>query len=137
MGGPTPQRRAYLEMMERVSAAWLELFQDDTEFYATAYWDLFTALWLAGRPLRKTDAMASMRAVKSAHTAGKYVDYAVTKGLLIEESNPTDARSKLLRLAPEMKAKLDAFFDAAMAEVCDTAHRLEGDLGNAGGAQRG
>jgi hypothetical protein len=58
-----------------------------------------------------------MKAVKSPHTAAKYVDTAVRRGILIESDNPDDARSKLLALSPEMKQRLDGFLDAAVSEV--------------------
>ena len=66
------QRREYLLMIDRVGAAWLGVFGDDTEFYSANYWDLLTRLWRAGEPVRKTDALGrgrSGRAKKTATTA--------------------------------------------------------------------
>ncbi|RDD62851.1 hypothetical protein [Ferruginivarius sediminum] len=117
-------RRAYLEMIDRVTGRWLELFAGNTELYSTAYWDLLTALWSADAPVRKTDALAAIKGIKSAHTAGKYVDAAIRLGLVVETENPADARSKLLRLAPDMREHLDRFFDQALDEVEATAQRV-------------
>ena len=111
------QRLKYLEMTDRFGKAWLEIFQDDTDFYSAAYWDLFINLWRAQAPVRKTDAMGFMKGVKSAHTAGKYVDTAITKGLLIESDNPDDARSKLIELTPDMRSRLDDYMNKAVNEV--------------------
>ena len=119
------QRRAYLDLMARVSGHWVALFGGEREFYSTAYWDLFTALWATDSPMRKTDALAAMTAVKSAHTAGKYLDAAIRRGLVEERDNPSDARSKLVVLAPAMKTRLDNFFDDAIREVTETAHHIE------------
>jgi hypothetical protein len=66
-----------------------------------------------------------MTAVKSAHTAGKLVEAALAYGYLIEHENPADARSKLLTLAPDMRAKLDAFFDHVVKGMCATARKIE------------
>lgn len=118
-------RRAYLELMDRLTERWLDVFEGDTDLYSTAYWDLLTALWSAGRPMRKTDALAAIKGIRSAHTAGKYIDAAIQRGLVIEEGNPADARSKLLRLTPVMRARLDSFLDDALEEVAATARRVQ------------
>ena len=124
MGQEDRARRAYLDLMARVTEHWLTIFEGDTDLYSTAYWDLLTALWTAGRPMRKTDALAAIKGVKSAHTAGKYVDAAIHRGLVIETENPADARSKLLQLTPAMHRRLDRFFDQALDEVQATAARV-------------
>ena len=125
-GGPyTPkQRSAYLDMMTRLGQRWVDVFGGKGEFYSTAYWDLLTALWQAGGAMRKTDALAAMKAVKSAHTAGKYLDAALRHELVVERDNPADARSKIVTLTPAMQARLDEFFDEAISEVVGTAHRI-------------
>ena len=58
-----------------------------------------------------------MTAIKSAHTAGKYLQDALAQGLIRETGNPEDARSKLVELDPEMRRLLDRFFDTAVGEV--------------------
>lgn len=124
MAFPPEQRRAYLDMTEQVGRRWLTMFEGDTELYSAAYWDLLTTLWRHDRPMRKTDALASMRGIRSAHTAGKYIDAAIGRGLLVEEGNPKDARSKVLRLSDDMRNRLDHFFDEAVEAVVETAQRL-------------
>ena len=111
------QHQEYLDMIERVGHRWLEVFQGDTEFYSAVFWDLLTRIWHSEAPVRKTDALGFMTAIKSAHTAGKYVETAIKRGVLLEVENPDDARSKLLSLSPEMRRRLDAFFDGAVSEV--------------------
>jgi DNA-binding MarR family transcriptional regulator len=119
------QRRVYLDMIEQVGQRWLHLFRGDPDMYSAAYWDLLTTLWRAGQPMRKTDALAAMHGIRSAHTAGKYVDAAIARGLIVEEDNPRDARSKVLRLSPEMQRRLDAFFDEALVDLQDAARRVQ------------
>lgn len=118
------QRRQYLDLLDRIGAAWIGVFDGDTEFYSSAYWDLLTEIWRQDAPVRKTDALRFMKAIKSAHTAGKYVDGAVRVGILVETDNPEDARSRLLSLSPGMRARLDAFFDTALGEIQSTAREI-------------
>jgi hypothetical protein len=118
------QRRAYLTFTDKVGAGWIRLFAGDTEFYSAAYWDLFTHLWRTAAPVRKTDAIASITGVKSPLTASKYIDTALKRGLIVERSNPDDARSKLLALSPQMRAQMDAFFDDAVDELKKAAAGL-------------
>ena len=119
------QRREYLDMSERIGKQWLGVFQEDTEFYLAAYWDLFTQLWKSGGPVRKTDALKFMVGIKSAQTAGKYIETAIEKGLILEMDNPEDARSRLLELSEPMKLRLDEFFDQAVQNLRHSFHSIE------------
>ena len=119
------QRREYLAMIDRVGQGWLGVFSGNTDFYSANYWDLLTELWRTNGPVRKTDALRSMRAIKSAHTAGKYLEEALRQELVVEEENPEDARSKLVALAPEMRQRLDRFFDDAVGEVRRANRRFD------------
>ena len=118
------QRREYLHMIDRVGGDWLRVFGDDTEFYSANYWDLLTRLWRSDTPVRKTDALQFLTAVKSAHTAGKYLERAIERGFIVETENPDDARSRLVGLSPDMRRRLDGFFDAAVDEIGHTHANL-------------
>lgn len=120
------QRRAYLGMTDAVGRQWLDLFEGDTQFYSAPYWDLFTALWRADAPTRKTDAARMLTGIKSPLTAAKYIDTAIKRGLITERDNPDDARSKVLTLTPQMRAQLDRFFDDAVDVLLKTAGKLRG-----------
>ena len=111
------QHREYLNMLEHVAQHWLKVFDDNTEFYSAVYWDLLTQIWKQDKPVRRTDALRFMTSIKSAATAGKYIDEAVRHGFLCETANPQDARSKLLELSAEMRTRLDAYFDDAISEL--------------------
>lgn len=119
------QRQEYLKMTERNGLNWLEVFQGNVEFYSAPYWDLLTGIWKCGGPVRKTDATKLMKSIKSAQTAGKYVESAIQHGFLHEVDNPKDARSKLLALSPDMKMRLDGFFDKAVDELRNAGRRVE------------
>ncbi len=118
------QHEEYLRMTDQVGEHWLAVFQNDTEFWSAVYWDLFTKLWRAEGDVRKTDALRYMTAVKSAHTAGKYLETAIKRGFVEERDNPVDARSKLVRLGPELRTHLDIFLDAAVYEIRRAAERV-------------
>ena len=119
------QRRVYLEFTDRIGKGWVEVFEGDTDFYNAAFWDLFTHLWRNPEPVRKTDAGRAITGVKSPLTAAKYIDTALSRGMIIEKDNPEDARSKLLALSPPMRAQMDAFFDDAVHELRAAAKDLE------------
>lgn len=123
------QRKEYLNMLDRIGMEWLDVFQGDTEFYQSAYWDLFTRLWKSGVPVRKTDALKFMVGIKSAQTAGKYIETAIKKKLIIETDNPEDARSRLLELSPDMKERLDRLFDRAVDHLKDSNRIVESSQG--------
>lgn len=118
------QRREYLAMLDQVGENWIGVFADDQEFYSTAYWDLLTGIWRNENPVRKTDALKFMRAIRSAHTAGKYLEAAIAKGIVEETANLKDARSKLVQLTPEMRTRLNEFFDTAADEMQKAYRRI-------------
>ncbi len=119
------QRREYLNLTDQVGLKWLEIFEGDTEFYSAAYWDLLTSLWRAGGPQRKTDALGMMKGIKSVHTAGKYLDTAIRRGVIVETGNPQDARSKLVALSADMRRRLDGFFDVAVGVLRRSGREVE------------
>lgn len=119
------QRKEYFKTTLRMGSSWLSVFEEDEEFYSSAYWDLLTNIWVKDAPVRKTDALRFMTNIKSPHTAGKYVETAIAKGILIEEENPDDARSRLLRLSPEMRERLDGFFDSCVSDIRKCVQNLD------------
>ena len=112
------QRNLYLGMTDNIGANWVDVFQGDTEFYSTAYWDLLTNIWCQDEAVCKTDALQFMTRLKSAHTAGKYIKSALQRGFLLEsDPPPRDARSKLLTFSTGARASLDQFIDLAVDDV--------------------
>ncbi len=123
------QHKQYLEMIDGIGHRWVEVFEGNTQFYSAAYWDLLTGIWRADGAVRKTDALRYMTAIKSAHTASKYVEHSIKEGILIESDNPDDARSKLLVLSEDMRGRLNSFFDSAVGRVRRASRAIdeEGD----------
>ena len=67
-----------------------------------------------------------MTTIKSAHTAGKYLEVALEKALIIEQNNPKDARSKLLTLSDDLRDRLDVYFDFVVDEMRKTCKMIDG-----------
>ena len=122
------QRKEYLKMIDRNGQNWLQVFQGNPEFYSAAYWDLLAGIWRQSKPVRKTDALKMMVGIKSPQTAAKYVETALKHGFLLEQDNPIDARSKLVALSPDMRQRLDIFFDKAVAEVCSAYQKIDSPI---------
>ena len=118
------QRQAYLTMTDNILQHWLRVFDHNTDFYSAVYWDLFTRIWRVDRPVRRTEALRFMISVKSAATAGKYLHKAMRQGLLHEYPNPQDARSKLLELSVDFRARLETFFDNAVSEMREASQSI-------------
>lgn len=113
--------RRYLNLLGELGGRWLEIFGGDTDFYSAHYWDLLTTMWEQDAPIRKTDAIAYMKSVRSAHTAGKYLDAAIEAGIIEEFGNPKDARSRLLSLSDDMRGRIDEMMDDAVDRLCASA----------------
>jgi hypothetical protein len=45
--------------------------------------------------------------------------------LIVEKDNPEDARSRLLELSPQMKERLDLFFDQAVGHLKNSNSIIE------------
>jgi hypothetical protein len=108
--GEDPRRRRFLAALRELDMAWFTAF-DQTGFGDIYFSRLFTELWL--RPegaLAKTDAYSLVKGFGT-QTAMKYVRRAIDEGYLEELENPADGRSRLLRMTPLLRTRMEQFID--------------------------
>lgn len=106
------QRQKFVHALNNMDGAWVRFLQDK-DILDINYSDLYTGLWSAQAPLHKQEALLLMRHL-SPQTAKKYLDNAIAKGLIAEIPDPKDGRAKLIALSPDLKNRLEDFFDHAL-----------------------
>ena len=115
------QQREFIKLTRKTGAEWVEVFQGNTDYYASYYWDLLTEMWNVNKPVMVSEALKSMRSVKSPFTARKHLQKAINGGIIIERKNPDDERSVLVELSAEMRSKLDKHFDRVIDYMVELA----------------
>ncbi len=119
------QHREYILMSRKVGTDWLNVFAGNTDFYSTYYWELLTEMWFHNKPVMVSDALRYMKSIKSPFTARKYLQKAIEGGLVAERKNPSDERSVLVELTPDLRKQMDTFFDKAICKLLETAEALK------------
>lgn len=119
------QHREYILLSRKTGMDWLSVFEGNTDFYSTYFWELMTEMWFHDKPIMVSDALRYMRSIKSPFTARKYLQKAIDGKYVIEKSNPKDDRSKLVELSPELRKKMDSFFDEAITHLMDTCGKIK------------
>lgn len=119
------QRKEYMHFARKCGARWLEVFDGNNEFYSAPYWDLLSEMWYADKPLMVSDALKFMKSIKSPFTARKYLQKLIDEKMVLETKNTKDERSMLVSLSPELKSRLDKYFDGTIAEMLETAAVLK------------
>ena len=106
------RRERFLLALRELDDAWVAAFHR-TGFGDVYFSRLFTELWLRdAAAVPKTDAYGLVKGVGS-QTAMKYVKRAVAEGYLEEIDNPSDGRSRLLRMTPRLRAEFAQVIDRA------------------------
>jgi hypothetical protein len=103
-------RRRFLLALRELDDAWMAAF-NESGFGDVYFSRLFTELWLR-EPLAvsKSDAYDLVKGV-SVQTAMKYVNRAIADGYLEEHDNPNDGRSRLIRMAPQLRDRFAGVID--------------------------
>jgi len=111
-------RARFLRALRELDEAWVTAFHK-AGFGDVYFSRLFTELWLSdGTAISKTDAYGLVKGVSS-QTAMKYVRRAVAEGYLEEIDNPSDGRSRLLRMSPRLREQFTQVIDRASAAFAD------------------
>lgn len=106
------QRTRFLLALRELDDAWVSAFHK-TGFGDVYFSRLFTELWLRGdSAVAKIDAYDFVQGV-SRQTAMKYVRQAISEGYLTELDNPTDGRSRLIRMSPLLREQFNGVIDRA------------------------
>jgi hypothetical protein len=105
-------RTRFLLALRELDEAWVVAFHK-AGFGDIYFSRLFTELWLRdAAAVAKTDAYDLVKGVSS-QTAMKYVKQAIAQGYLEEVENPTDGRSRLLRMSPLLREHFAPVIDRA------------------------
>ena len=107
-------RRRFLLALRELDDAWVAAFHK-SGFGDIYFSRLFTELWLRDSvSVSKSVAYDLVKGV-SVQTAMKYVNKAIADGYLEEIDNPTDKRSRLLRMSPLLRDQFAEVIDRANA----------------------
>ena len=113
-GRKSRARRRFLLALRELDDAWVAAFHS-SGFGDIYFSRLFTELWLRDSvAVSKTVAYGLVKGV-SVQTAMKYVNKAIADGYLEEVDNPTDKRSRLLRMSPLLREQFAQVIDRANA----------------------
>ena len=107
------KRRAhFLQALRELDDAWVAAFHK-TGFGDIYFSRLFTELWLRDdAAVAKSDAYGLVQGVSS-QTAMKYIRQAIAEGYLQELDNPSDGRSRLIRMSPKLRQQFNGVIDRA------------------------
>lgn len=107
-------RIRFLQALRELDDAWVAAFHS-AGFGDVYFSRLFTELWLREpAAISKTDAYGLVKGV-SVQTAMKYIRRAVAEGYLRELDHPSDRRSRLLRMSPQLRSQFAQVIDRASA----------------------
>src|SRR5687768_10354650 len=117
---PDEERCRFIRQLTSVDQYWVEVLGDSL-FHDMNYYDLFTGMWLRHNSapdstfrFRKSELYQLMPHI-SQRTAVKYVQISIDHGLLIEETDPGDLRSRRITVSPDLQRRIELFLDYAIA----------------------
>ena len=117
---PDETRCRFIRQLTSVDEYWVEVLGDSL-FHDMNYYDLFTGMWLRHNSepggafrFRKSELHRFMPHV-SQRTAVKYVQTAIDRGLLVEETDSADLRSKRITMSPDLQRRIELFLDYAIS----------------------
>ncbi|MDC8446581.1 MAG: MarR family transcriptional regulator [Nitrosomonas sp.] len=115
---PNTRRRQFIQLLNSVDRYWMDVLGDNL-FHDLNYYDLFTQMWLRLSD-RSCDAFYKSELYQlmphiSQRTAIKYIQIAIDHGLLIEEIDTDDLRSRKITMSENLKQKIELFLDHSIS----------------------
>jgi hypothetical protein len=120
------RRRQFVQMINRTDQYWMDILGDKL-FHDLNYYDLFTQMWLKHNQTFHKSELHQLMPNVSQRTAVKYIQIAIDHGLLIEQADPEDLRSKRITMSAGLKRKIELFLDYSIS-VFETSPTLNLDL---------
>ncbi|WON73799.1 MarR family transcriptional regulator [Nitrosospira sp. Is2] len=149
------RRREFIDLLNDTDQYWVEVMGDRL-FHDLNYYDLFTRMWLRSNKardgrnglnsrngsgglmetFRKSELYQLMPNV-SQRTAIKYIQIAIDNGLLVEQADPGDLRSRRITMSADLKRKIELFLDYSISvfEAFPRGDVAMGDRSAYGGAE--
>jgi hypothetical protein len=112
------RRRQFIQLLNNTDQYWMDALGDKL-FHDLNYYDLFTQMWLrlnnnSSDTFYKSELYQFMPHI-SQRTAIKYIQIAIDHGLLIEDINPEDLRSRRIKMSADLKQKIELFLDYSIS----------------------
>jgi hypothetical protein len=112
------RRRQFIQLLNNTDRYWMDVLGNKL-FHDLNYYDLFTQMWLrlSDDPydtFYKSELYQLMPHI-SQRTAIKYIQIAIDHGLLIEDINPEDLRSRRIKMSADLKQKIELFLDYSIS----------------------
>ena len=118
------RRGQFVQLLANLDQYWIEVLGNKL-FHDLNYYDLFTQMWLKvdsseDDTFRKSELYKLMPHI-SQRTAIKYIQTAIDHGLLIEQMDPQDQRSRQITMSPDLKRKIELFLDHSISMLQETS----------------
>ena len=108
------RRRQFVQLINRTDQYWMDILGDKL-FHDLNYYDLFTQMWLKHNHTFHKSELHQLMPNVSQRTAVKYIQIAIDHGLLIEQADPEDLRSKRITMSAGLKRKIELFLDYSIS----------------------
>jgi hypothetical protein len=112
------KRCQFIQLLNATDQYWMDVLGNKL-FHDLNYYDLFIQMWLklsdsTCDTFYKSELYRLMPHI-SQRTAIKYIQIAIDYGLLVENIDPKDLRSKHITMSTDLKLKIERFLDYSIS----------------------